>query len=60
MEDGVYSDSFNPKEYEDQIIAATGSSDIDGSYYAIITNNLNGDLTSTEIPSVEDMFKVVY
>lgn len=60
LEDGVYSDSFNPKEYEDQIIAATGSSDIDGSYYAIITNNLNGDLTSTEIPSVEDMFKVVY
>jgi hypothetical protein len=60
LEKGVYSDSFNPKAYEDQIKEATGAADIDGSYYAIVTNNLNGDLASTDMPLTTEMFTVVY
>lgn len=51
---------FNPKAYENQIINATTEKDLDGSYYAIVTNKLNGDKIETPVPQYEKMFQVTY
>lgn len=58
---GTYSASFNPKNYEDKIKElSTENPDIDGAYFAIVTNHVNGSTKATEKPEYSDMFKVTY
>ena len=59
LEPGVLKASFNPKNYEEIILALGEQEDIDGSYYAIVTNHVNGSQASTEVPTFAEMFKVV-
>lgn len=59
LEPGVLKASFNPKNYEEIILALGEQKDIDGSYYAIVTNHVNGSQASTEVPTFAEMFKVV-
>ena len=57
---GVTKMSFNPKNFEDIIVAASADNDIDGYYYAIVTNHLNGSSAKTEIPDDSRKFKINY
>ena len=57
---GVTKMSFNPKNFEEIIIAASADNDIDGYYYAIVTNHLNGSSANTEIPDDSKKFKINY
>ena len=57
---GVVKMSFNPKNYEEIITAASADKDIDGYYYAIVTNHLNGSSANTEIPDDSKKFKINY
>lgn len=57
---GVLKASFNPKDYQAVIEEIAKDQDIDGTYYAIVTNHVNGSEASTEIPTYEDMFKITY
>ena len=58
---GTYSASFNPKNYAEQIKSVSiENPDIDGAYYAIVTNHVNGSSKSTSKPEYEDMFKITY
>lgn len=57
---GVTKMSFNPKNFEDIIVAASADNDIDGYYYAIVTNHLNGSSAKTEIPDDSKKFKINY
>ena len=52
--------SFNPAStlYADKIINLSEDGDLDGAYYAIVTNWVNGESNSTDKPAFEDMFKV--
>lgn len=52
--------SFNPASplYADKIMGLSADGDIDGAYYAIVTNWVNGESNSTTKPAFEDMFKV--
>lgn len=59
LEPGEVKASFNPKNYADIIMALGEQEDIDGSYYAIVTNHVNGSTASTEKPTFAEMFKVV-
>ena len=58
---GTYTSSFNPNDplYRNMIIENTSDGDIDGSYYAIVTNIVNGKSKSTEKPEFGNMFTVV-
>lgn len=56
LEPGVVKASFNPKDYEEAIKAIAGDKDIDGAYYPIVTNHVNGSKASTTKPAYEDMF----
>lgn len=57
---GVTRMSFNPKNFEEIIVAASADHDIDGYYYAIVTNHLNGSSAKTEIPDDSRKFKINY
>ena len=57
---GVVKMSFNPKNFEEIIVAASADNDIDGYYYAIVTNHLNGSSAITEIPDDSRKFKINY
>lgn len=57
---GVTKMSFNPKNFEDIIVAASADNDIDGYYYAIVTNHLNGSSAKTEVPDDSRKFKINY
>lgn len=57
---GVTKMSFNPKNFEEKIVAASPDNDIDGYYYAIVTNHLNGSSAVTEIPDDSRKFKINY
>ena len=57
---GVTKMSFNPKNFEEIIVAASADHDIDGYYYAIVTNHLNGSSAKTEIPDDSRKFKINY
>ena len=57
---GVTKMSFNPKNFEEIIVAASADNDIDGYYYAIVTNHLNGSSATTEIPDDSRKFKINY
>lgn len=57
---GVIKMSFNPKNFEEIIVAASADKDIDGYYYAIVTNHLNGSSAVTEIPDDSRKFKINY
>lgn len=57
---GVTKMSFNPKNFEEIIVAASEDKDIDGYYYAIVTNHLNGSSAATEIPDDSKKFKINY
>ena len=50
--------SFNPKNFTDKILEESKDKDIDGVYYAIVTNNLNGDVATTDIPDESEKFKI--
>ena len=55
---GVTKMSFNPKNFEEKIVAASPDNDIDGYYYAIVTNHLNGSEATTEVPDDRRKFKI--
>lgn len=57
---GVTKMSFNPKNFEEIIVAASADNDIDGYYYAIVTNHLNGSSAKTEVPDDSRKFKINY
>ena len=57
---GVTKMSFNPKNFEEIIVAASADNDIDGYYYAIVTNHLNGSSATTEVPDDSRKFKINY
>ena len=57
---GVTKMSFNPKNFEEIIVAASADNDIDGYYYAIVTNHLNGSSAITEVPDDSRKFKINY
>ena len=57
---GVVKMSFNPKNFEEIIVTASADNDIDGYYYAIVTNHLNGSSAATEIPDDSRKFKINY
>ena len=57
---GIVKMSFNPKNFEEIIVAASADNDIDGYYYAIVTNHLNGSSAATEIPDDSRKFKINY
>ena len=57
---GVTKMSFNPTNFEEIIAAASADKDIDGYYYAIVTNHLNGSSAKTEIPDDSKKFKINY
>lgn len=57
---GVYNASFNPQDYREKIVEVSNDKDIDGAYYAIVTNHVNGSSESTGVPAYEDMFKITY
>lgn len=57
---GVVKASFNPFDYEEKIVEISADHDIDGTYYAIVTNHVNGSEASTTAPEYEDMFKITY
>jgi hypothetical protein len=57
---GVYNASFNPQDYREKIVEISNDKDIDGAYYAIVTNHVNGSSESTGVPAYEDMFKITY
>ena len=57
---GVTKMSFNPKNFEEKIVAASPDNDIDGYYYAIVTNHLNGSEATTEVPDDSRKFKINY
>lgn len=57
-EPGITRMSFNPKNFTEKIIAESTDKDIDGIYYAIVTNNLNGDTATTDIPNESEKFKI--
>ena len=53
--------SFNPKAFEDKILeVTTEGNNIEGSYYAIVINNVNGSQARTVKPIYDDMFKVTH
>lgn len=58
---GTYTSSFNPNDplYRNMIVENTSDGDIDGSYYAIVTNIVNGKAKSTEKPEFNNMFTIV-
>lgn len=58
LEPGVLVASFNPKNYEEKIIELSSDHDIDGAYYAIVTNHVNGSSAATTKPTYANMFKV--
>ena len=49
---------FNPKNFEEKIVAESTDNNIDGIYYAIVTNHLNGSEATTEIPDDSRKFKI--
>lgn len=59
---GVYEATFNPLKYADDIKPVSGG-DIDGFYYAVVTNHWNGSTAASatdENPvQIEDMFVIV-
>ena len=57
-EPGVTRMSFNPKNFKDKILEESKDKDIDGVYYAIVTNNLNGSKATTDIPDESEKFKI--
>ena len=57
---GVVKMSFNPKNFEEIIVTASADNDIDGYYYAIVTNHLNGSSATTEVPDDSRKFKINY
>lgn len=56
----ILKSSFNPANplHAAKIMELSTDGDIDGAYYAIVTNWVNGESNSTERPAFEDMFKV--
>lgn len=57
-EPGITRMSFNPKNFAEKIIAESTDKSINGVYYAIVTNNLNGDIATTDIPDESKKFKI--
>ena len=57
---GVTKMSFNPKNFEEIIVAASADNDIDGYYYAIVTNHLNVSIAITEVQDDSRKFKINY
>ena len=58
---GTFSASFNPKNYADKIKEVSAENpDIDGAYFALVTNHVNGSTKETLKPEYADMFKVTY
>lgn len=59
---GEFTASFNPADPDYSVIisAVSADNDIDGAYYAIVTNHVNGEKASTKKPVYEDMFKITY
>ena len=59
---GLYEDTFNPLDYA-QIINPVSGGDIDGFYYAVVTNYWNDSTTASATEEnpvpIEDMFVVV-
>ena len=55
---GVYVASFNPLAYEEKIIELSVGDDIEGAYYAVVTNHVNGSVAKTSKPTYDNMFKV--
>lgn len=59
LDPGVTKASFNPKNYEDYIKSISEDNDIDGNYYVIVTNHVNGSEASTAVPTDDAMFKIL-
>lgn len=57
---GVLKASFNPIDYQEAIEDIAQDKDIDGAYFAVVTNHVNGSEASTAIPEYDDMFKITY
>lgn len=57
---GIYECKFNPLEFVEAIGSVSEYGDnIEGSYYAIVTNNVNGSSSSTSKPDKINMFVIV-
>lgn len=56
----VVKDSFNPVNFADKIKEVSKDKDLDGAYYPIITNHLNGSTATTTAPAYENMFHISY
>ena len=52
--------SLNPMNYEDEIIANSEQHDLDGLYYAIVTNYVNGDSITSDEPDDTNKFSINY
>ena len=57
-EPGITKMYFNPKNFAEKIVAESTDNNIDGVYYAIVTNHLNGSEATTEIPDDSRKFKI--
>ena len=61
LDSGVYRASFNPRLFEEKILSlTTEGNNIEGSYYAIVINNVNGSQAKTLKPSYDNMFKITH
>lgn len=61
LDPGELRASFNPKAFEDKILeVTTEGNNIEGSYYAIVINNVNGSQARTIKPLYDNMFKVTH
>lgn len=56
LSQGTYISKFNPKDFEEKL--AEMGEDLEGSYYPIVTNYVNGSFIKTEIPEFADMFTI--
>lgn len=57
---GIYECKFNPLDFAEEIGNVSEYGDtIEGSYYAIVTNNVNGSSSSTSKPDKNNMFVIV-
>lgn len=57
---GIYECKFNPLDFEEEIGNMSEYGDtVEGSYYAIVTNNVNGSSSSTSKPDKNNMFVIV-
>ena len=52
--------SLNPLDYDEEILANSEQKDLDGLYYAIVTNYVNGDSIASDEPDDTKKFSVNY